>query len=122
MLDNSLALLYCTSILPGCFRHLKSQNEDKFLKKELISQIYKYPKNRVIVVADIGLTQSFLVYIDKIEDSSIDKSAEIYNKYLNLSKSKIKNNIYNTFDSYLTEKYKVNINHKALETVQNYIE
>ena len=29
--------------------------------------------------------------------------------------------LYNTYDLYLKEKYKININYKALETVKNYI-
>ena len=70
-------------------------------------------------MADIGLRESFLIYIDKIESALIDRSSEDYEKYFNLSKMKMTNNLYNTYDSYLKNKYKININYKALDTIKN---
>ena len=99
---------------------LKNQNDDKILKKELINQIYAFAEKKIIVVADIGLSENYLIYIDKIENTSIDKSADDYKKYFNLSKNKIENSLYNTYDTYLTNKYKININYKALDRIKNY--
>ena len=99
---------------------LKNQNDDKILKKELINQIYAFAEKKIIVVADIGLSENYLIYIDKIEKTSIDKSADDYKKYFNLSKNKIENSLYNTYDTYLTNKYKISINYKALDRIKNY--
>ena len=79
-----------------------------------------YPKNKVIVVADIGFSESYLVYIDKIENTSIEKNTNEYEKYYKLSKVKITRNLYNTYDIYLRSKYKIDINYKALDNVKNY--
>ena len=99
---------------------LENQNDDKIFKKELINQIYAFAENKIIVVADIGLSENFLIYIDKIENTSIDKSSDDYKKYFNLSKNKMTKSLYNTYDTYLANKYKININYKALDRIKNY--
>ena len=52
---------------------------------------------------------------------SINKSDKDYNEYLNLSKVKIADSMYNTYDYWLKKKYKVDINYQALEEVKNLI-
>ena len=98
---------------------IKNQNDTKILKQELIEQIYAFPEKKIIVVADISLQESYLVYIDKIEKASIEKNTEDYKKYFNLSKTIIATNLYNTYDSYLRKKYKIDINYNALDSVKN---
>ena len=92
------------------------------LKKELIKQIYSYPKNKVILVADINFSENFLVYIDKIENVSLNKESKDIQKYTEISKKKIINGLFNTYDLYLKKKYEININYKALDKVSNYFE
>ena len=99
---------------------LENQNDDKILKKDLISKIYALSEKRVFVVHDISLFENFLVYIDKIENVTIEESSDEYQKYLNLSKNKITNELYNTYDNYIKKRYKIDINYKALNTVKNY--
>ena len=99
---------------------LENQNDDKILKKDLISKIYALSEKKVFVVHDLSLFENFLVYIDKIENVSIEESSDEYQKYLNLSKSKITNELYNTYDNYIKKRYKIDINYKALDTVKNY--
>ena len=101
---------------------LESQKDEKILKKELVNQIYAYAEKKVIVIADIGLSESFLVYIDKIENVTIKKNSEDFIKYMNLSKNKITNSLFNTYDSYLKKKYEININHQALDGVKSYLQ
>ena len=98
---------------------IDSLNDHKTLKKNLVNQIYAYPEGQVIVVAEIGLTESYLVYINKIENVSITKTSEDYKKYYNLSKVKIASGIYNTYDIYLRNKYEIEINKNALERIKN---
>ena len=85
-------------------------------------QIYKFPKNRVIIVADIGLEENYLVYTKNIKNASLSEKSDNYSKYLSSSKNNIKSKIYDSFDSYLNNKYKININQNALDKVKNYIE
>ena len=99
---------------------LENRNDDNVLKKELINQIYAFSEKKVIVVADIGFLESYLIFIDKIENVSIDENSQNYEKYFNLSKEKMVNDLYNTYNSYLERKYEININHKALDKTKNY--
>ena len=99
---------------------IENQNDNKFFKQKLINQIYSFGKNKVIIVADTSFSEIFLIYIDKIENALISKNSQDYNKYLNLSKTKIISNLSNTYDLYLNNKYKININYKALNKVNSY--
>ena len=98
---------------------LKNQNDDSTLKKDLISHIYAFPEKKIIVVNDMNFTENFLVYIDKIENVNIKDNSDKYREYLDLSKIKITNDLYNTYDNYIRKRYKIDINYQALDIVKN---
>ena len=100
---------------------LNNRNDDKILKREMIDQIYSFGEKIVIVVTDISLSENYLIYIDSIENVSITKNSEKHKQHLLLSKDKIVSELYNTYDSYLKNKYKIDINYKALDSIKNYI-
>ena len=54
-----------------------------------------------------------------IENTSIKKTSENYKKYYNLAKVKIASNVYNSYDTYLRNKYEIEINRNALEKIKN---
>lgn len=99
---------------------LENRNDNKIFDIELVNQIYSHGAKKVIVIADIGLSKSYLIYIENIKNSSIDKKSEDYDKYVNLSKVRMTSFLYNTYDTYLQSKYKININYKALDKVNNF--
>ena len=99
---------------------LENHNDDNVLKQELIDQIYAFSEKKVIVVADIEFMENFLIYIDKIENVSINENFENYKKYFDLSKNEIADDLYNTYNSYLENKYKININYQTLDKTKNY--
>lgn len=101
---------------------LKNQNDDKTLKKELVNQIYNFTEKKTIVVHDLNFSENFLIYIDKIENVTISKNSNEYNKYLNLTKLKIRNELFNTYDNYIRGKYKIDINYKSLDVIKNYFD
>ena len=71
------------------------------------------------MVSDINFTENFLVYIDKIENVNIKDNSDKYREYLDLSKIKITNDLYNTYDNYIRKRYKIDINYQALDIVKN---
>ena len=79
-----------------------------------------YPHNKVIIAADIGLVESYLVYIKKVKNTSINTDSNVYKEYYDMSKSRIRNELYKTYDTYLKNKYKVKINYSVLDNVKNY--
>jgi len=100
--------------------NLESRNDNKILKKEVVSQIYSIPEREVILVNDIDFAENFLIYIDKIKNVKINNNSEDFKKYFNLSRKRIISDVYNTYDFYLRKKYKVDINYKGLDLVKNY--
>jgi len=85
----------------------------------LIKQIYAYPEKKVIVVADIGFVENYLIYIDKVSSADIDADSQDYERYFNLAKTNITNSLYNSYDAYLDKKYKIDINYNALDSIKN---
>jgi len=98
---------------------LHNKNDDKILEKEVVNQVYAFSEKKIIVVADMNLEENFLIFIDKIENVSINKDSEYFDKYLNLSKIRITNNLYNTYDLYLRNKYNIDINYNALNEIKS---
>jgi peptidyl-prolyl cis-trans isomerase D len=101
---------------------IKNLNDEKNLDKNFVAQIYKLPKNGIMVITDPDLKKNYLVFIKNIENSYIKENNESYDKYFNLSKLKLTSDLYNTYDLYLKTKYKININQKALKSIKNYTE
>jgi len=99
---------------------LNNRNDFSILKKDLVNQIYLHPEKNIIVVHDISFKEIYLIYIDEIHNVSINETSEEYEKYMRLSKIKIANELFNTYDNHIRNKYKIDINYKALETVKSY--
>ena len=100
--------------------YLKSLNDENNLKLELVNQIYSAPENKVIVVSDIFLSNAFLVYVKEVKNKNIEKNAKDFDTYFNLSKTELMSSLYNSYDVYLKNKYKIDINYKALDQIDNY--
>ena len=98
---------------------LENQNDNTVLKKDLISHIYSFPEKKIIVVNDMNFSENFLIYIDEIENVTIKENSDEYQKYLNLSKTKVTNELYNTYDYYIRKRYKIDINYQTLDEVKN---
>jgi peptidyl-prolyl cis-trans isomerase D len=99
---------------------IKNQYDEDILNKDLVDQIYAFPEKKVIVVNDIGLSENFLIYIDKIQHVTIDENSDKYQKYLNISRKRIASTLFNTYDGYLRKRYKIDINYQAVDAVKNY--
>ena len=87
----------------------------------MIDNIYSMPEKRVFAITDIFLTESYLVYVDKIENVSISSDIDDSGKYYISSKVKITNSLINTYDTYLKNKYNIDINNNALDAIKNNI-
>ena len=66
------------------------------------------------------MKENFLIYIDTIENVTIDENSDEYEKYYKLAKLKMTNNFYNSYNNYLEQKYNIDINYNSLNNVKNY--
>ena len=99
---------------------IENQNDSSSLKKEFVKQIYSFPEKKVVIAADVNLSDILLVFINSVENVEFSNNPDDYKKYMNLSKKKLTNSLYNTYDTYLKRKYEIDINYKALESANNY--
>ena len=99
---------------------LKNQNDNKILKKELVEQIYNFPEKELVVIHDIDLKKNFLIFIEKIENVTIDKKSDEFREYLNQSRFKVTSGLFNTYDNLIKKNYKIDVNYKTLDTIKNY--
>jgi len=100
--------------------NLDNLNDNKKLKDQIIKQIYSFSEKKIIVAHDLFFTENYLIYIDKVRNVNIDKKSDDYKKYYDLSKAELTSRLFNTYDRYIKEKYKIDINYKALDIVKNY--
>ena len=99
---------------------LDSINDTKFLEAGIVNQIYNFPEKKVSASYNIQLTENFLVYVDKITNVSLDENSDEYKKYFKLAKINITNELFNTYDKHIKDKYKIDINYKSLKTIRDY--
>ena len=99
---------------------LKNKLDYDVLKKEIVDQIYSYNGKRVIIVNDLNLSEAYLIYIDTVEQVTINNDSDEYKSYSNLAKFNIKGEIFNTYDTYLKAKYEIEINYNTLDNIKNY--
>ncbi len=98
---------------------IDSIGDDTFLTTDSTKYIYNKTKNDYVLVADKE-KNIYLAKIINISYKEISKNTNDYNLYQKQTNEKIKDTIYETYDLYINEKYKVNINEKTLERVKNY--
>ena len=65
--------------------NLKNLNDDEILKKKVVNHIYTFAEKRMIVVTDSNFSENYLIFIDKIENATIDENSKEYQKYLDYS-------------------------------------
>ena len=58
--------------------------------------------------------------INSKNDENISKNSDEFINYQNEGKIKLRDQMYSSYDFFLSNKYKVNINQKTLERVKNY--
>ena len=98
---------------------LNSKNDTKKFSSESVDLIYSLPEKSFALVAD----REKNIYLLKILNQKINKDFkdnELKNIYMLEANYKIKNKIYQSYDTYLNLKYDIVINEKTLERVKNY--
>ena len=98
---------------------LNNSSDDKLINKKLVKQVYTLPVNKVGIFYDDIKGIYYLIQIDKVKNASIEANSENYEKYLIKSNARIIQDIYTSYDMYLNDKYKVEINYNTLDNVKN---
>ena len=94
--------------------------DNNFLSIKSNKKIFGLREKSFTLVNEIEKNKTFLVWIKEIQKPSLDKASDEYNKYYHEAIIGLKNNIYSSFDHYINQKYKVEVNYKTLERLKNY--
>ena len=100
---------------------LNSIKDNNKFKIDAVKVLYSLPINSFTLIND-EKDNIYLAKIDKYEIQQLqndEKKLKEYNSKLN---SNIKNTMLNTYDLYLNQKYKVDLNQKTIERVKNFFQ
>jgi peptidyl-prolyl cis-trans isomerase D len=99
---------------------IKGIRDNNFFSTKSNKLIFNLREKSFTLVNEIEKNKTFLVWIKKVQKTTLDKNSNEYNKYYHEAIIGLKNNIYSSFDHYINQKYKVEINYKTLERLKNY--
>ena len=95
-------------------------SDNSFFSTESNNQIFKLSKKGFTIVSEGEKNKTFLVWLKEIQKANLDKTSDEYDKYYYETVISLKNNIYSSYDHYISQKYKVEINYQTLDRVKNY--
>jgi len=95
--------------------------DNNFFSTKSNNQIFKLREKNFTIVNEIEKNKTFLVWVRELQKPSLNKASDEYDKYYHETIIGLKNNIYSSFDHYINQKYKVEINYKTLERLKNYL-
>ena len=98
---------------------LLSIKDDNKFNINSIKLLYAMPVNSFSLVND-DKNNIYIARINKFFEENISKNSEQFRNYNNQANTKIRDYMYTSYDNFLNDKYKVNVNQKTLERVKNY--
>ena len=111
-LSNSKKVLIEKAVLKGI-------NDTKLFEKKLIEKIYDHNVNETFLISDTILQKNYIVFIAKENVPIIKDKLKDYQKHVNKARSNYISKIYKSYDSYINNTYKIDVNQKVLERIKN---
>ena len=107
-----------------------SGGEINSIKIESIRDTSKFTQDSVSLLYALGMdnfslvsdekNNVYLVKIKNIYENNLIKNNKENNTYINQTNIKIRDNLYNSYDLLLNEKYKIEVNENTLDRMKNY--
>jgi peptidyl-prolyl cis-trans isomerase D len=98
---------------------LKSIEDNSKFEIDSVKLLYSLPVNYFTLVTD-KKKNVYLVKLNKINITSLFNNTNLIAEYTNRSNKKMRRYLFESFDFYIEDKYKVEINQKTLERVKNF--
>jgi len=98
---------------------ISSINDSEVFSDESLKLLYSMSKNSFLLMTDKKNTV-YLTYINNIISNDIVKNDSMIDFYADQSIIQIKDNLYNSYDYIINDKYKVKLNQKTLERFKNH--
>ena len=94
--------------------------DNNFFSTRSNNQIFQLREKNFTIVDEIEKNKTFLVWVREIQKPSLNKASDEYDKFYYETIIGLKNNIYSSFEQYINQKYKVEINYQTLDRLKNY--
>ena len=98
---------------------IKSIKDNEKFSNESVKFMYSMSKNSFTLAVD-EKNNIYLVKIVNILENNISKNSKNFARYTNQANLKIRDQMFTSYDFFLNDKYKVEINQKTLGRVKNY--
>ena len=98
---------------------IKSIKDTKKFTQDSVSLLYSLGTNNFSLVSD-KKNNVYLVKIKNINENSLIKNSQENETFAKQVNIKVRDRLYNSYDFFLNEKYKIKINEKALDRMKNY--
>ena len=100
---------------------LNSIKDNKKFEINSIKILYSLPENSFTLISD-EKNNVYLAKVKKYEKKIVNQDDKKLNEYVNKQNSNLKNSMLRSYDLYLNNKYKVELNQKTIERVKNFFQ
>ena len=100
-------------------KRITNLKDNKIFNEDIIKEIFKMSDNQMNLLTDSTLSKNFLVYIEKTENIKLNKDSKDYKKYRLQANLSFARDIFKTYDKSVNDKYKIDINNKAIDRLKN---
>ncbi len=98
---------------------ISSLKQNDVFEDGLIKRIFLTEDGKVNLITNNTLTKSFLISTKKTEYKSLDKNSNEFEKYEAKARLNLINKIYQSYDTSVNLKYKVELNQRTIDRVKN---
>ncbi len=98
---------------------ISSLKQNDIFEEGLIKRIFLTNDGEINLITNNTLTKSFLIFTKKTEYETLDKKSNEFEKYEAKARLNLINNIYKSYDEYVNQKYKVELNQRTIDRVKN---
>jgi len=98
---------------------LKDIKDDSVFIEGMIKEIFKIKDGELQLITDSTLSKNYIIYAKKTDKIPFNVNSKNYEKYKSKAKLNLANQIYNTYDRNINDKYNVEINQKVLSRIKN---
>ncbi len=97
----------------------KNINDTNKFTADSVSLIYSLSLNNFSLVSNKN-NDIYLIKITNIFENNLNKNSEEIKIFANKTSKRLRDDLYNSYDFLLNEKYKIEVNQKTLERMKNY--
>ena len=98
---------------------IKSINDINKFTVDSVSLLYSLNLNSFSLISDEN-NNVYLATIKNIYENNLDKNSEDNKIFFNMTNKKLRDNLYNSYDFLLNEKYEIDINQNTLDRMKNF--